>query len=104
MWTEIATLRGRKLYTLGRNEEFEVLDVTSSSVTVQPSSSGSKRVIAKRCFDGAFAALSDNGQIDLAGIRQHNEMNPVYIAAILAQLAGVQTQRKPKIVLRLPQA
>lgn len=104
MWTEITALRGRKLYTLGRSEEFEVLDVTSSSVTVQPSSSGARRVIAKRCFDGAFAVLSDHGEIDLVGIRRHNEMNPVYIAAMLAQLPGVQTQRKPKIVLRLPRA
>jgi hypothetical protein len=89
-WRELAGLSGTTLKTLGHGK----------SVVIRPHESETERTIARRAFEGAFDAIFSHGSLDLKGVRKFNEMNPVYIAAMLAQLSCISSCSKPKIVLR----
>lgn len=99
-WTDLAGLSGTTLKTLGRGNGFDIVSVDEKSVVIRPHESGTERTIARRAFEGAFDAICSRGSLDLKGVRTFNEMNPVYIAAMLAQLPCISSGSKPKIVLR----
>jgi len=99
MWNELSMLKGRDLQTLGRARRFSIVDITCAAVLVRPGCSGSERIIPRAQIDAAYRQLVQHGNIDLAGIRHHSEMNPVYVAAMLAELPGITSRSRPKIVL-----
>jgi hypothetical protein len=84
---------------LGRKEAFKILEVSSTGARVCPAASGTERWIPRPQIEEAHSELVSIGSIDLAGIRRYSEMNPVYVAAILATLDGICFKNKPKIVL-----
>lgn len=99
VWRELSALQGSKLYTLGRAEEFEVVEINAKRIIVKPAKSGVERMIPTSSLNWAYQELVSFKKTNLTSIRTHNEMNPVYIAALLAQLPNVRVVRKPKIVL-----
>jgi hypothetical protein len=101
MWQELSKLSGKTLLTLGRGQPFDIVEITASRVVIRPSKSGVERAIGMRCFETAYDELLASDGVDLVMFRRHNEMNPVYIAAMLAQLPGIQTIRKPNILLKV---
>lgn len=101
LWGEISTLSGETLETLGQRKIFDIVLVDSKGVVVRPHANGVERRIQRKDIEGAFSAMRGVGHIDLLGIRKHSEMNPVYVAAMLARLSYVSIERKPKIRLSL---
>jgi hypothetical protein len=100
LWDEITNLSSRTLHTLDRNNRFDVVDVTVSGVIVKPHSTKKDRLVTKKEIEGAFRELAALGQITRAQIEaNHSPRNPVYVAALLAELPGVHHTIKP-IVLR----
>jgi hypothetical protein len=99
-WRELAGLSGTTLKTLGHGKGFDIVSIDEKSVVIRPHESETERTIARRAFEGAFDAIFSHGSLDLKGVRKFNEMNPVYIAAMLAQLSCISSCSKPKIVLR----
>jgi hypothetical protein len=100
LWRDLAGLSGTSLKTLGRGNGFDIVSVDGKGVVIRPHGSGTERMIARGAFEGAFDAICSRGSLDLKGIRTFNEMNPVYIAAMLAQLPCISWDSKPKILLR----
>lgn len=103
-WTDIATLSGQTLQTLGQRKDFDIVLIDSKGAVVRPHTNGVERRIKRKEFEGAFTAMGATGQIDLGGIRRHSEMNPVYVAAMIGRLPYVSVNRKPKICLSLQSA
>jgi len=99
-WRELAGLSGTTLKTLGRGNGFDIVSIDEKSVVIRPHESGTERTVARRAFEEAFNSICSRGSLDLKGIRTFNEMNRVYIAAMLAQLPYISSCSKPKIVLR----
>jgi hypothetical protein len=98
--TELSPLIGKKLFTLGHKNEFSVVDIDEKYVVVKPSAKDVERKIKTNDFQNAYDELMTNGSITLKRIRSFSEMNPVYIAAMLAQLTYVSYTARP-IVLTL---
>jgi hypothetical protein len=98
--TELTPLVGKKLLTLGHKNEFSVVDIDEKFVIVRPSAKEVERKIKTADFQNALNELLANGSMTLKTIRSFSEMNPVYIAAMLAQLTYVSYTSRP-IVLKL---
>lgn len=96
---ELSPLIGKKLLTLGQKNEFSVVEVDEKFVTVKPSAKEVERKIKTKDFQDALDDLICNGSTTLKRIRSFSEMNPVYIAAMLAQLTYVSHTSRP-IVLK----
>jgi len=99
-WTDLSKLSGTTLHTLGRRRAFDIVSFDEKGAVIRPHESMIDRSIAKKSFDGPFAAICTQGSLDLKGIRTFCEMNPVYVAAMIAQLPYVDFSSRPKIVLR----
>jgi hypothetical protein len=94
-WSQVGRLRGKALHTLARHYPFEVLSVEDSFVLLRPST-GKERTVSRQEIEGAFGELRERGEIDLKAIeRRHSARNISYVAAILAQLAGVRAGGRP---------
>lgn len=99
-WADLSQLSAATLKTLGRGNSFDIVSIDEKGAVIRPHESMVDRLIARKSFDGAFGAICSLGMLDLKGIRAHSEMNPVYVAAMIAQLPYVNSSSKPKIVLR----
>ncbi|MFL7812020.1 MAG: hypothetical protein AB8I80_25505 [Anaerolineae bacterium] len=103
-WSQVQNLRGRALHTLVRRYPFEVLSVEEGSVLLRPST-GKERTVSRHEIEGAFDELRARGEIDLHGIeRRHSARGVSYVAAILAQLAGVSAGGRPLVLRYDPSA
>ncbi|MDB5761632.1 MAG: hypothetical protein JWQ21_627 [Herminiimonas sp.] len=100
-WADLSRLSGRTLKTLGHGKVFDVLDINEKHVIVKPHATGSERTIHRQDFQYVFDTISLQGSIDLKGIRHFSEMNPVYIAAMMAALPYITFSNRPKIHLRI---
>jgi len=100
LWVNLAGLSGTSLKTLGRGNGFDIVSVDERGVVIRPHKSGTERMIARGAFERAFDAIRSRGSLDLKAVRTFNEMNPVYIAAMLAQLPCISWGSQPKILLR----
>lgn len=99
-WADLARLEGTTLRTLGRGNVFDVVSIDDKVAVVRPHESMTGRAIPRKSFEGALGAIRSRGSLDLKGVRAFNEMNPVYVAAMIAQLPCISFSSKPKIVLR----
>jgi len=100
-WDEVKNLEGKTLKTLDRGNKFEVHAVTNHSVIVKPLSTGKERLVPRSEIEGAYKELFSNKEITRTVIEaKHSPRNPVYVAAILAELPGVWYSIRP-IHLRL---
>jgi hypothetical protein len=103
-WSQVQQLRGRALHTLVRRYPFEVLSVEAGSVLLRPST-GKERTLGRHEIEGAFDELCTRGEIDLKAIeRRHSARGVSYVAAILAQLAGVSAGGRPLVLRYDPSA
>jgi hypothetical protein len=94
-WSQVRGLRGKALHTLARRYPFEVLSVDDGYVLLRPST-GKERTVTRQEIEGAFQELQTRGEIDLKAIeRRHSARNISYVAAVLAQLAGVTAGGRP---------
>ena len=99
LWDEIKKLEGKVLKTLDRGKSFEVVVVLNSSVIVKPLSTKKERVIPREQIEGAFHQLISSDQITQREIEaQHSPRNPVYVAAILAELPDVTHTIRPIVL------
>jgi hypothetical protein len=99
-WADLAGLSGATLRTLGRGNAFDIIRIDDRGAVVRPHKSMTDRVIARSSFEGALEAICARGSLDLKGVRAFNEMNPVYVAAMIAQLPYISFSAKPGIILR----
>lgn len=89
-WEEIEKLEGQSLKTLDHGKKFDVLAVTNRGVTVRPQSSGKERLVPRAEIDGAYREFAANWEITRTTIEaKYSPRNPVYVAALLAELPGV---------------
>lgn len=96
LWSEIKNLNGRTLRTLDRRKPFEILTVTENIVTVFPHSTRKEWPIPRAGIENAFRRLTVTGRLTLAELEsEFTPRNPVYTAAILAEMPGVQCRLKP---------
>lgn len=95
-WNEVKNLEGRTLQTLDRGNKFEVLVVTNHGVIVKPLSTGKERLVPKTEIDGAYRELLANREITRTMIEaKYSPRNPVYVAAILAELSNIVYSIRP---------
>jgi hypothetical protein len=95
-WSEIRNLRGRTLKTLDRRKPFRVVEVTEHTVIVLPLETGNERPIPRAGIENAFRHLVVTGRLTLAELeKEYTPRNPVYAAAMLAELPGVKYFLKP---------
>lgn len=96
IWNAIRKLKGRTLKTLDRRKPFTIVAITDNTVTVLPLSTGKERPIARVGIENAFRHLQTTGQLTLAEIeKEYASRNPVYVAAMLAELPRVQYRQNP---------
>ncbi len=96
IWNEISNLKGRTLKTLDRHKPFEIVALTENVVTVLPKSTGKERPISREGVDNAYRHLTVTGRLSLTEIENDfAPYNPVYVAAILAELPGVRYTIRP---------
>ena len=101
IWNEVRKLKGRTLKTLDRQRSFTVASVTYSTVTVIPQSTGKERPISREGVENAYRRLMVTGRLTLTEIENDfAPRNPVYVAALLAELPGVVYKIKPVQLIR----
>jgi hypothetical protein len=96
LWGEIKNLKGRTLRTLDQRKPFEIMDVTNNTVVVLPHSTRKERPISRTGMENAFRHLTVTGRLTLAELeKEYTPRNPVYAAAILAEMQGVKWYVRP---------
>lgn len=95
----MAKLVGQPFKTLDRGNPFELVAADATRVIVRPQATGKDRPIPTAAIQAALAELTRVGELSLADIRRHAEVNSAYVAALLAALPGVSAARRP-ITLR----
>lgn len=100
LMSELGQRVGRTFYTLGRRLAFELVAVDRRGILVRPAATQTVRNIPIDQVQGAFEHLVKNRSIDLKGIRKFSEMNPVYVAALFADLPGINQSGYRPIMLR----
>lgn len=98
--TELTCPAGKSFSTLGQKRPFDLISVNHSSVVVRLALTDTLRSIPFKQFQAAFDHLRSAGSITLQGTRAYSEMNPVFVAALIAELTGISTSSRP-IVLRV---
>jgi len=99
LWSEIKKLEGKTLTTLDQGRSFEVLVVLNSGVVINPLRTKKERLVPWKQIEGAFRQLLALGQITRSEIEtQHAPRNPVYVAAILAELPYVTHTIRPIVL------
>ena len=95
-WDKVKELEGRTLKTLDRGNKFDVLVVTNHGVIVKPLATGKERLVSRSEIDGAYKELFANKEITRTIIEaKYSPRNPVYVAAILAEVPGVWYTIRP---------
>jgi len=96
LWNEIKKLKGRTLHTLDRHKPFEIVAVTENTVIVLPHSTRKERPIPRAGIENTFRHLTVTGRLTLTELeKEYTPRNPVYTAAILAEIPGVKWFVKP---------
>jgi hypothetical protein len=95
-WEEIKKLTGHTLKTLDRRKLFQVVNVTDHIMTVLPLETGKERPIQRAGIENAFRHLVVTGRLILAELeKEYTPRNPVYSAAMLAEIPGVRYSLRP---------
>ena len=96
-WDKVKELEGRTLKTLDHEKKFDILAVSNKGVIVKPLSTGKERKVPRdEIDDGAYRELASNKEITRTTIEaKFSPRNPVYVAAILAELPGVRYKIRP---------
>lgn len=95
-WDEIKKLRGKTLRTLDQRKPFDVLDVSDHTVIIAPHKSHSERPISRDEVENAYRRLEAVGKLTRTEIRDNfSEINPAYVAAMLAELPNVKHSVRP---------
>lgn len=96
IWNEIKNMKGLILRTLDRHNPFEIIAVTDSAVIIMPKSTGKERPISREGVENAYRHLTVTGRLTLDELEsKFTPRNPVYTAAVLAKIPGVQYKLKP---------
>lgn len=96
IWNEVRKLKGRTLKTLDRQKPFTIASVTYDRVYVIPQSTDKERPIPREGVENAYLHLVVTGRLTLTEIEnEYAPRNPVYVAAILAEMPGVQCKINP---------
>ena len=96
LWLEIKKLEGQTLRTLDRRKPFDVLSVTERAVIVHPHATRKERPIQREGIENAYRRLTVTGKLTLNEIEnEFAPYNPVYVAAILAELSGITYSVRP---------
>jgi hypothetical protein len=96
IWNEIRNLKGRTLHTLDRHQAFEILTVSGSRLVVFPHSTRKDRPIMRTGVENAWQRLYVTGSLSPVDIdHDYSSNNSAYVAAILAEIPGVQQATKP---------
>jgi hypothetical protein len=96
LWHDIRQLNGCTLSTLARRKPFDIVEISNNSITVRPHSTGKERPVPRTGIENAFQRLITIGEITLADLEaDFTPLNPVYTAAILAEMRGVKVYLKP---------
>jgi len=96
IWIEIKNLNCSVLHTLDQRKPFEIISVTDNAVIVLPKSTGKERPIHREGIESAYRHLVVTGRLSLDELEnEFTPRNPVYTAAIFAQIPGVQYKLKP---------
>ena len=96
IWIEIKNLNGVVLHTLDQRKPFEIISVTDNTVIVLPKSTGKERPIHREGIENAYRHLTVTGRLTLDELeKEFTPRNPVYTAAILAKIPGVQYKVNP---------
>ncbi len=99
LWSEIEKLEGKVLKGLDQRKPFEVVKVLNSSVIVMPLSTKKERLVPRKEFEGAYRELIALGQISRNQIMAlYSPWNPVYVAAMLAELPHVTHTIRPIVL------
>jgi hypothetical protein len=99
-WAEVKKLVGLSLKTLAQHKLFDILAITENHLTIRPQSSGKKRRIHRKEIDKAFNELVAARELSRSDIeKRFSPRNPVYVAAILAEMPDGSFSDKP-ITLR----
>jgi hypothetical protein len=100
VWKEIQALQGHTLRTLDKRKPFDIVSVTENTVLVIPHSTGKERPLPRTGIENAYRRLLAIGRLTLAEIeKEYAPYNPVYVAAILAELPGVKYKLNPIVLL-----
>jgi hypothetical protein len=95
-WDEIKKLEGQVLRTLDRGNRFEILNGSRRGVIVKPLKTRKERLVPRKDLEGAYKELVALGEITRSKIEaRHSPRNPVYVAAMLAELPGVSYTLRP---------
>jgi len=96
IWTHVKALEGETLATLDRNKKFKVCQVKNFEVVVIPAATGKHRPVPRKTIEDAYRFLVSNKQLSRERIeKEFAPRNPVYVAAILAKMPGVDYRLKP---------
>ncbi len=99
IWSQVRNLNGNTLRTLDHRKPFEIVAVTGSVVMVCPKATGKERPIQREGLERAYRRLVGSGRLTLSEIEnEFAPYNPVYVAAILAQLPGVTYTTRPTVL------
>jgi hypothetical protein len=95
-WAEVTKLVGKELKTLDRENPFQVLRITDTTLEIQVGHTGQLRTIQHEEIEDAWRELSTQRKLTRIDIRdQYSEFNPAYVAAILAALPDVTHKIHP---------
>ena len=96
LWTELKKLEGFTFQTLKQKKKFEVIVVTDSLILIKPQARGKERSISRKEVEGSYHELVASRQISRSQIEdRYSPRNSAFVAALLAQLAGVDFTDDP---------
>jgi hypothetical protein len=84
LWDKIKELKGRTLFTVGQQKQFEIIQVNDNKCFIKVGSTGKIRPITKNEFERANK-LGPISSLNTSILRQKgaSEVNPAYVLAIL---------------------
>jgi len=94
-WNQVRALQGKTLRTLDRHKPFGIVAASESEVLVRLST-GKVRPVVREEIESTFGELQRTGELNLIEIgKRHSARSTAYVAAILAELGGVEYRVKP---------
>ncbi|OIK11312.1 hypothetical protein [Bacillus sp. MUM 13] len=84
LWDKINKLKGKTLYTVGQQKQFEIIEVNDNKCVIKVGSTGKIRPITKKEFERANM-LGPISSLNTSILRQKgaSEVNPAYVLSIL---------------------
>jgi len=96
LWKELKNLERHTFRTLKQKKEFDVIEVAASKIIVKPHSSDKERSISRKQIESTYHELVASRQISRSQIEdRYSPRNSAFVAALLAQLAGVKFTDDP---------